>query len=106
MTGRNEDSVIDTRQPAPAFDADEYRPYLDGFDLTEEQANELLATLWDIMKAFVELGFGVDSIHRFLPELDAVSEEMRGSKVQLKGNSFSQTFEASAGDGRDEKEDS
>ncbi|MBL27118.1 MAG: hypothetical protein CMM50_06150 [Rhodospirillaceae bacterium] len=91
---------------APAFDADEYRPYLAGLDLTDEQANELLATLWDIMKAFVELGFGLDSIHRFLPELNAVSEEMGDSEVQSESHSFSQTFEASAGDGRDGKEDS
>lgn len=67
---KEDDILVGDRAPisgTPAFDAEEYLPYVAEFDLTEEQASELLATLWEIMKAFVDLGFGVDSIHEFLP---------------------------------------
>ena len=49
------------------FDVEDYKPYLDGFDLTDEQAEELLHTLWQIMSRFVELGFGVDSVQILFP---------------------------------------
>lgn len=52
-----------------ACDPEKYREYLDGFDLSEEEQNELLKTLWTIMAGFVDLGFGVDSI-QFLPNDD------------------------------------
>ena len=37
------------------FDLDAYRPYLDGIALDEAQEADLLRTLWDIMRCFVEL---------------------------------------------------
>ena len=49
------------REPvsAPAsmadFDESRYRPYLDGFDLTDEQKVEFVRAMWKIMRAFVEL---------------------------------------------------
>ena len=50
------------------FDAEKYRQDLEGFDISDEQANELLQTLWSIMSAFVELGFGVDSVQYLLAQ--------------------------------------
>lgn len=38
--------------------------------LPDAQAQELLAMLWSIMKSFVELGWGVDTLH-FVPREDA-----------------------------------
>ena len=67
----------------PALDVDAYRPYIEDFDLTEEQAAELLRTLWEIMKAFVDLGFGVDSIHHFIPALGDASRALEGETVEL-----------------------
>ena len=87
-----------------AFDAEEYLPYVSEFDLTEEQASELLATLWEIMKAFVDLGFGVDSIHEFLPALKDVSQEIESGTVESKSNRFIAEFKESARD-RGEKEE-
>ncbi|PUB90896.1 MAG: hypothetical protein DBP01_05225 [gamma proteobacterium symbiont of Ctena orbiculata] len=49
-----------------ACDPEKYREYLDEFDCSEEEQTELLQILWSIMAAFVEMGFGVDSI-QFLP---------------------------------------
>ena len=42
------------------FNPERYRAELDGFDLTEAQKQEMLATLWSIMCSFVEIGFSVD----------------------------------------------
>ncbi|SEB79501.1 hypothetical protein SAMN05216452_3204 [Nitratireductor aquibiodomus] len=43
-----------------ALDADKYRQELIELDLTDDQANELLAILWDIMRRFVELGMSTE----------------------------------------------
>ena len=51
--------------PPLALDPDEYREHLEDFDLTAEQENELLAVLWNIMRTFVDIGFGLDSVQVF-----------------------------------------
>lgn len=51
------------------FNPDEYRDDLAGLDLTKEQQDELLQTLWHIMSAFVDMGWGVDTVQMFLPGL-------------------------------------
>jgi hypothetical protein len=51
------------------FDVDEYREELKSLDLTPEQEVELLTTIWEMMKCFVELGFGVDSMSLILPDI-------------------------------------
>lgn len=89
---------------APPFDAEEYLPDLAGLDLTEDQARELLGTLWGIMKAFVELGFGLDSIHRNLAALSEIPEECAATEIQSMDRHFIQTFEKSAMNNAD-KED-
>lgn len=55
--------------PAPVFNVEDYRDDIAELGIPQEQAAEFLRTLWDIMRAFVELGWGVDSIHFALPEL-------------------------------------
>jgi hypothetical protein len=51
-----------------------YRGYLDGMNLSE--AAEMLRALWSILSAFVDLGFGVDSVHLARPQVrdEAASE--------------------------------
>lgn len=46
--------------PSLTLDADAYLPMLAEFDLTEAQARELLAVLWNTMRGFVELGLSID----------------------------------------------
>jgi hypothetical protein len=46
----------------PSFDATKYMAHVEEFDMTDEQKVEFLRTLWSIMAAFVNLGFGVDSV--------------------------------------------
>jgi len=44
------------------FDASPYMDDLDDLELTDEQKIEFLRALWSIMAAFVEYGFGGDSV--------------------------------------------
>ena len=79
------DAKGDSISSTPAFDPDEYREYVEELDLTEEQENELLGIIWSIMAAFVDLGFGVDSI-QFLPdEVKSSFNEKESEKHSLKG---------------------
>jgi hypothetical protein len=63
-------------------DLREYLPHLDGTNLSEDQKIELLQTLWSIISAFVDQGFGVDSVLLARPqhqdgtaETDAAAEK-------------------------------
>lgn len=42
-------------------DFGKYQHHLQEFDLTQDQQQELLVTLWQIMTQFVDLGFGRDA---------------------------------------------
>ena len=61
-----------------ALDPDEYREDLDEFDLTRAQQDEMLAVLWNIMRTFVEIGFGLDSVQVFSTATNACSGEFTG----------------------------
>ncbi len=72
------------------LDMDDYRDDLKNLDLTPEQEAELLTRLWEMMKSFVELGFGVDSMHLILPEIfnstSQTPETMLTNKHNEKGD--------------------
>ena len=55
------------------LDLEKYLPELDQFDITDAQKVELLKTLWNIMRGFVEMGYGIDALHHHLPALVASS---------------------------------
>lgn len=42
---------------------DDYRDDIAEFGLTKAQEDELLLTLWEMMRICVEIGYGVDIIH-------------------------------------------
>ena len=42
-------------------DLDQFLEYLDEYDLSVKQKQELLASLWMMVQVFVDLGFGVDA---------------------------------------------
>jgi hypothetical protein len=56
---------------AGRLDIERYRALIEPHDLTAEQADELLVTLWSIMRTFVELGWGVESVQKVLPFMAA-----------------------------------
>lgn len=66
-----------TSMPAALeLDAAKYAPYVDDFDITDDQKQELLKTLWAIMRSFVELGFSVgaaDICAQLFEEFNAAS---------------------------------
>lgn len=57
----------------PPFDPADYLEDLHELDLTETQKIEFLQTLWHIMAAFVDLGWGVNSLQYVLPGLAELS---------------------------------
>jgi hypothetical protein len=57
----------------PALDISRYREHLGSLELPEDQEAELLRTLWEIMAAFVDLGFNVDSVQYLIPALSEIS---------------------------------
>ena len=62
-----------------ALDPEEYRKDLEEFDLTKDQQDELLEVLFNIMRTFVEIGFGLDSVQMFSTATIARSGEFTGS---------------------------
>lgn len=79
----------------PAFDPARFAHHLENTDLTEEQQIELLRTLWWIMAAFVDLGFGVDSVQRVLPGLAELATEFSANALEpiklLPADQFNET---------------
>ena len=77
----------DTEPAAPAgtsaypeplrLDVERYRDYLEGLDLTDEQAAEVLQTLWGIAEAFVDEAFGVDSFSLARSQAGSVTSPQR-----------------------------
>lgn len=50
--------------PPLTFNAEDYHQYVEGLELTEQQRQELLSTLWCIIVQFVDLGFRVHPIQQ------------------------------------------
>ncbi len=49
-------------------DLDYYQSYLDDLDISEEQKREVIEALWTIVVAFVDLGFGINTVQNVLPD--------------------------------------
>lgn len=76
-----------------SLDIDKYRHHVEHFDISEEQQVALLQALWSIMRGFVELGFGVDSIQHFIPELKEFSSVADSDALDQKDNDESKDEE-------------
>lgn len=79
------------------LDVNKYLPYVEDFDMSEEKKAEFLHTLWSIMSAFVDLGWGVDSVQNFIPALREFSSQEPDKNASLKIQSCSSEFTKSAG---------
>ncbi|WP_370335306.1 hypothetical protein [Parvularcula marina] len=55
------------------FDFERYAEHLADLDLTDDQAREMLAIMWDIMVQFVDLGFGVHPVQQSCGQADETS---------------------------------
>jgi hypothetical protein len=87
--------------PVLALDLNKYRAEIEDFQITDEQAEELLRTLWSIMSAFVELGFSVNICERILENVAALAD---GTLDSVKSLASTSTTESAPDDA--EKEDS
>ncbi len=82
---------------APALDLEAYRPHLSELSLTREREDELLQTLWSIMSAFVDLGFGLDSVQTiFNAGAGCATEEGHTSSSPERPDVLEAVFEAAA----------
>lgn len=81
------------------FEAADYMEYVDDLELTEAQKVEFLRTLWTIMSAFVELGFGVDSVMPMLAQkasetsTDALQTEIPTHEFNVAADDEPERFE-------------
>ena len=69
MTKGTPTVMSDYPSALPQLNCDDYKEELAELKLNEAQAQELLQTLWNIMAAFVDLGWGVDGVQAVLPDL-------------------------------------
>ncbi len=78
------------------LDVEKYRAQMKESDLSDEQQVEFLQALWSIMKSFVEIGFDVNSIQNFMPELGSNSSETSADRVKLENKKHKRKFEKAA----------
>lgn len=79
-----------------AFDPDRYRHHLEDFALTREQEDELMRVLWTMMLSFVDLGWGVDSVHNIFAQM--VDKSLQGAENPIDSNNrtIRKTLESAA----------
>lgn len=87
------------------FDAQEFAHFLAGTDWTEDQKIEYIRIVWNIMCAFVDLAWGVHSIHFALPELAEISSDAPGNEIEFSHHCIEGDFKEAA-NGRLEREES
>jgi hypothetical protein len=63
------------RTSSPAPQPSDYLDGLDGDDLTDEQKQELLETLFNIMKSFVMMGHGIEPVNRLIAEFQIRADQ-------------------------------
>ncbi|PCJ99556.1 MAG: hypothetical protein COA45_05860 [Zetaproteobacteria bacterium] len=61
--------TTETPIPPPELDVEAYRDELASLGMTAEQEDKLLATLWDIMRTMVDIGYGMDAVQMVVPSL-------------------------------------
>ncbi|TDF41291.1 hypothetical protein EYS14_00050 [Alteromonadaceae bacterium M269] len=63
---------------------DDFRENLADLHLTIEQQNELLLTLWEMMRTFAETGQGVNSINNLFPPIFENADQDSGNLLDQK----------------------
>lgn len=82
----------------PRFEPERFINTLDDLDITEAQKLELLSTLWWIMAAFVDMGWGVDSVQYAIPELSKLASDFPSDAVEQKDAHTAGDFNEAATD--------
>jgi hypothetical protein len=75
MADKPEDDNADNGTPPPSLtiDWELYAEHLEDSDLTDDQKREFIETLWNIVVAFVDLGFGIHPVQQACEQNDKTS---------------------------------
>lgn len=70
------------------LDVNKYRPYLDGFDLTDDQKTAMIEALWSIAEAATDLAYGMHSTQlvQTANDSDSISDSSVVEFFQLAAN--------------------
>jgi hypothetical protein len=93
--GIDDGQIRDGYPGALQLDVQDYLPGMDDFDMSEERKVEFLHTLWEIMSALVDLGWGVDSIHNFIPALREISSNETSTDEKMESHTGADFAKAS-----------
>ena len=103
--------VLEARErggrPAIALDVAKYEHLLEDTELSEAQKQEFLEALWEIVVAFVDLGFGVHPVQQACGQLHdfaSTAAEFGGDVLELRDHA-KQQFEDAAGAAEEDESD-
>ena len=65
---QNKPETVTTTRPALKLDVERYEKMLNDCDLTEQQRQEFLETIWTIIVGFVDLGFDIHPLQQADPK--------------------------------------
>ena len=68
MIERDKPDMVTTARPALKLDVERYEKMLNDCDLTEEQRQEFLETIWTIIVGFVDLGYDIHPLQQATSE--------------------------------------
>jgi hypothetical protein len=68
MIDQNKPETVTTTRPALTLDVERYEKMLNDCDLTQQQRQEFLATVWSIIVGFVDLGFDIHPLQQADPD--------------------------------------
>ncbi|WP_107496001.1 hypothetical protein [Thalassobius sp. I31.1] len=65
-----------TQPPSLTIDWEAYLPFFEDADISEAQKRELIETLWGVMTAFVDLGFGIHPVQQACGKTDDYTPDL------------------------------
>ena len=65
---QNKPETVTTTRPALKLDVERYEKMLNDCDLTEQQRQDFLETIWTIIVGFVDLGFDIHPVQQAVSE--------------------------------------
>jgi len=68
MIDQDKPETVTTARPALKLDVERYEKMLNDCDLTEEQRQEFLETIWTIIVGFVDLGFDIHPVQQVISD--------------------------------------
>ena len=87
---------------ALTFDVTRYDKYLADCDLTKEQKQKFLETLWNIIVSFVDIGFGIDATQAACGQLlQTAFKDILNDSDMIKSKTLPKNFKNTAASKKD-----